>query len=728
MNSCAQTRSKPRQQQPSQDLTTACAPPLAASGAAHPIMSLQRTLGNQAVQRLLQAKLRVGAPGDAFEQEADRASEQMTQPACHCGGGCPKCQTGGQGRERLHLQTKRVGQGGAGQTEAPPIVDKALASPSRPLDPETRAAMEPRFGRDFSGVRVHSNDEAAEGARAVQARAYTVGRDIVFGSGEYAPATTEGRRLLAHELAHVVQQGAGEETVVRRQTGGQSQEDLRSSKYAGNARLEAAFDNSPAMHVGETNDGVRLVQEGLVADGFPMPESTKPTGEMDGVFGEETLATVGQFQGEYGLSVDGVVGRETLGELDRLASARGGGDEPDEPGHVCSCPQGTEPVAPADGPFTEAFAPASEESAPAGFEPVADIDKAEHCPNCKPKDCPGYSDREIAESRKSLGRAERHDENPVPAGGKWVLMFDFTPGEAQTKPHHDDVAWQMVDYHGLKDTPPSAKVALMMGYTDCVDIEPRNFALRELRALAVLESFRKEGAHDDNLGEVRRAPPGLQAPEGDNSTAEGRARNRSVLVRLMPPTFPEQPNLPEEPSKRRCEADSDSSDEWSIMSQVSGVAAPAGLPGAGAFVFALKNCQTDCVYTCYFLGLATGTGFSASISAPGGESFTTARISPNDFEGFASIRSTSAGAGPVGYEHAVMNIWEVETEPPQLNIGGIQFGKGGGLLPGGLKLGKLGKLGKYVDVTGVQLVGWFQVDDKGVFLPNDRTQECKKKK
>jgi len=68
--------------------------------------------------------------------------------------------------------------------------------------------MEPRFGHDFSHVRVHADEQAAESARAVNALAYTVGRDIVFGRGRYAPGSTEGRRLLAHEMAHVVQQGS----------------------------------------------------------------------------------------------------------------------------------------------------------------------------------------------------------------------------------------------------------------------------------------------------------------------------------------------------------------------------------------------------------------------------------------------------------------------------------------------------------------------------------------
>ncbi len=93
---------------------------------------------------------------------------------------------------------------------APPIVHEVLRSSGRPLDDETRAFMEPRFGHDFSQVRVHTDDKAAESARAVSARAYTVGWHVVMRREEYAPTTDAGRRLLAHELVHVVQQSGGE--------------------------------------------------------------------------------------------------------------------------------------------------------------------------------------------------------------------------------------------------------------------------------------------------------------------------------------------------------------------------------------------------------------------------------------------------------------------------------------------------------------------------------------
>jgi Domain of unknown function (DUF4157) len=160
---------------------------------------------------------RVNQPGDEYEQEADRAAEQVMvipepriQPACACGGGCPKCRTEQQGREQESLQAKRVQAGDAAQISVPPIVHEVLRSPGQPLDPATRAFMEPRFGHDFSRVRVHSGAAAERSAAKVNAQAYTVGHDIVFAAGRLAPEMPEGRRLLAHELTHVVQQAGAD--------------------------------------------------------------------------------------------------------------------------------------------------------------------------------------------------------------------------------------------------------------------------------------------------------------------------------------------------------------------------------------------------------------------------------------------------------------------------------------------------------------------------------------
>src|SRR5208283_2498571 len=90
---------------------------------------------------------------------------------------------------------------------APPIVSEALASSARPLESIVRTDMETRFRHDFSQVRVHTDAMAATSAHAVDALAYTVGNDIVFGKGRYDPHSPQGRRLLAHELTHVMQQG-----------------------------------------------------------------------------------------------------------------------------------------------------------------------------------------------------------------------------------------------------------------------------------------------------------------------------------------------------------------------------------------------------------------------------------------------------------------------------------------------------------------------------------------
>jgi hypothetical protein len=88
----------------------------------------------------------------------------------------------------------------------PPIVHEVLCSPGQPLDTDTRAFMEPRFDHDFSGVRVHTGLKAADSAQAVNALAYTVGQEVVFGAGQHRPQTLVGQRLLAHELAHTIQQ------------------------------------------------------------------------------------------------------------------------------------------------------------------------------------------------------------------------------------------------------------------------------------------------------------------------------------------------------------------------------------------------------------------------------------------------------------------------------------------------------------------------------------------
>ena len=119
---------------------------------------------------------------------------------------CP-CHTAERHQESDHLQIVRSALSEQ-PIGTPPIVHDVLRSPAQLLDPSTRARMEARFGHDFSQVRVHADTQANDSARAINARAYTVGRHIAFASGEYALDSIEGQQLLTHELTHVVQQRA----------------------------------------------------------------------------------------------------------------------------------------------------------------------------------------------------------------------------------------------------------------------------------------------------------------------------------------------------------------------------------------------------------------------------------------------------------------------------------------------------------------------------------------
>jgi Domain of unknown function (DUF4157) len=217
------------------------------------ILTLQRTIGNQGVLRLLagarqhqrngealQAKLTIGAPDDVYEKEADSVADQVMSNSstllrqgaaagaagsdddpekrnspqaipelrrkCACGDGseqeCPDCRM-----KRVAVQ--RLSPGGDAGLEVPSMVEDVLATPGQPLAESARRTLEPGFGHDFSHVRVHEGSKAAESAAAVNAVAYTVGNHIVFGEGQYATGTTAGQHLLAHELTHTIQQSGG---------------------------------------------------------------------------------------------------------------------------------------------------------------------------------------------------------------------------------------------------------------------------------------------------------------------------------------------------------------------------------------------------------------------------------------------------------------------------------------------------------------------------------------
>jgi len=151
------------------------------------------------------AEPKTTAPTRAARPSLTPARSALLQCACACGqsakGDCNQCD-----KEKNKQVLQRKSTGGPQPSSIPPIVNQALSSPGRPLDRSTQSAMESRFGHDFSGVRIHDDPVAAESARAVNARAYTIGQDIAFDSGQYDPNSHSGSHLLAHELAHTVQQ------------------------------------------------------------------------------------------------------------------------------------------------------------------------------------------------------------------------------------------------------------------------------------------------------------------------------------------------------------------------------------------------------------------------------------------------------------------------------------------------------------------------------------------
>jgi len=202
----------------------------------HPALQLQQQAGNQAMQQLLRsgaihAKLAVSQPGDPEEQEADAVADRIMRspvgPAaaatpCSCGthdeGMCDECR-----QKTAGISRKAAGSGSPRASH--PVVDTIKRSSGKPLDAPVRALMESRLGHDFGDVRVHTDALAAESAQSVNALAYTAGKDLVFGEGQYAPGDSAGQKLLAHELVHVVQQDgdAGANRIQRQPSGTKQQ-------------------------------------------------------------------------------------------------------------------------------------------------------------------------------------------------------------------------------------------------------------------------------------------------------------------------------------------------------------------------------------------------------------------------------------------------------------------------------------------------------------------------
>ena len=196
-----------------------------------------------------QCKLTFASTNDPLERAAEQVAESVVGGSrvspgarCRCGGTagptgeCAGCRA----RREAALSANRVARTATGRAPVvvPGAVSDVVSASGRPLDPAARAFMETRFGRNFGDVRIHDDKRAADSAAEVHAEAYTVGRHVVFGAGRYGPSTESGRRLLAHELAHVVQQDDGRPQLMRRALPFEAPFTLRQRVLKGSTRFE----------------------------------------------------------------------------------------------------------------------------------------------------------------------------------------------------------------------------------------------------------------------------------------------------------------------------------------------------------------------------------------------------------------------------------------------------------------------------------------------------------
>lgn len=217
--------------------------------------------------------------------------------------------------QRLPLQKKADHTGNRDEFISKDVADKLSGKQNSgtALPADIKNEMNNSFQTDFSNVKIHTDNEAADMSRKLNAQAFTHGNDIYFNQGKYNPETKEGKHLLAHELTHTIQQGSSNQ--IQRTPG--DKHDLTSTSLGGDPILESTFDNETVVGKFSHSNGehVKRIQQALISLGIELPKFG-----ADEKFGTETENGVKEFQQKAGMSPkewDGIVGRKTIGLLDR---------------------------------------------------------------------------------------------------------------------------------------------------------------------------------------------------------------------------------------------------------------------------------------------------------------------------------------------------------------------------------------------------------------------------
>lgn len=247
----------------------------------------------------VQPKIVVGKVDDPLEHEADRIADQVAR------GVAPSAVSG----SLPHIQRASAMKGGDDLRPAPASADSVLAATGRPLDAPEQKYFGQLFGRDFSHVRVHTGPAAARSAHDLSARAYTTGNAIVFGEGQFSPQTATGRRLLAHELTHTIQQQGG---------GLQRQLIQRDLAIAPGVASPAAVTLTKAQMRGAVRSNSVLFAD---AAEIAVLRDVLGIAKQPSVIDEDFVNALVRYQAAAGLTPDGELGASAAASLEREITA-----------------------------------------------------------------------------------------------------------------------------------------------------------------------------------------------------------------------------------------------------------------------------------------------------------------------------------------------------------------------------------------------------------------------